>query len=151
LQTCNPEAGTLWTNALAEDLSVAEEWVVDGANTVLDLMIAEAATVSMVAVTATADHAGVTVLEALRAVLGRQSRAEASRVMKIWTRFQVVEVVSSTTKLLKMLSFESKAIWTLRSLLLFLISITRYMDPGKVAAFRLYVSYATNVALMAIF
>lgn len=125
-----------------EDLSVVEEWVADEANTVLDLMIVEAATVLTVVVTATAGHAGVTALEVLRAGLGRQSRAEALRVMRIWTRFRVVEVVSSITKLLIMLSFQSKAIWTLRSLLLFLISITKYLDPGKVASFRLYVTYA---------
>lgn len=114
----------------------------DEANTALDLMIAEAATVLTVVVTAMAGHAGVTALEVLQAGLGRQSRAEASRVMRTWTRFRVVEVVSSITKLLIMLSFQSNAIWTLRSLLLFLISITRYLDHGKVAAFRLYVSYA---------
>jgi hypothetical protein len=125
-----------------EDLSVVEEWVVDEANTVPDLMIVEAATVLTVVVTAMAGHAGVTALEVLQAGLERQSRGEALRVTRIWTRFRVVEVVSSITKLLIMLSFQSKAIWTLWSLLFSLISITRYLDHGKVAAFRLYVSYS---------
>lgn len=91
------------------DLSVVGEWVADEANTVLDPMIAEAATVLTVVVTATAGHDGVTALEVLQAGLGRQSRAEASRVTRIWTRFRVVEVVSSITKLLIMVSFQSKA------------------------------------------
>ncbi len=43
----------------------------DEANTALDLMIAEAATVLTVVVTAMAGHAGVTALEVLQEIIGR--------------------------------------------------------------------------------